>query len=402
MKEKIITKKILKWYDINKRSLPWRKKASLQKKQYFTLVSEFMLQQTQVATVIPFFNRFIKNLPSLSKLANVEEKKLIKLWEGLGYYSRARNLKKTAQIITRDFYGKIPKNYDQLKSLPGIGNYTASAIMAIVFNQPFIPLDGNIERVLKRYLYLKKDKEIQKDNLAQKKNIFGNTLRSSDYAQALMELGALICRPNNPICSECPIRKNCKSYRKKDFTLIKNVNVNPSRIGVINILKKMGANIKFINTRKYRGEMIADVFAKSSENLKGVTCPRNLNSSAIDEFLLIFLIAARSQGVSRFNDISELNQKESERLNWGSKILSLMGIKNKKTKDSIKIYGNPKLQIQKTIHIKNFLKDHRVFMMSVIAALTFGGKWKINDPDSIKTSFPSFLKTLKFIEQKKY
>ena len=169
MKEKIITKKILKWYDINKRSLPWRKKASLQKKQYFTLVSEFMLQQTQVATVIPFFSKFIKNLPSLSKLAKVKEKKLIKLWEGLGYYSRARNLKKTAQLIIRDFDGQIPKNYDQLKSLPGIGNYTASAIMAIVFNQPFIPLDGNIERVLKRYLYLKKDREIQKDNLLKKR-----------------------------------------------------------------------------------------------------------------------------------------------------------------------------------------------------------------------------------------
>ena len=98
MKEKIITKKILKWYDINKRSLPWRKKASLQKKQYFTLVSEFMLQQTQVATVIPFFSKFIKNLPSLSKLAKVKEKKLIKLWEGLGYYSRARNLKKNSSI----------------------------------------------------------------------------------------------------------------------------------------------------------------------------------------------------------------------------------------------------------------------------------------------------------------
>ena len=172
MKEKIITKKILKWYDINRRALPWRKKVSSQKKQYFTLVSEFMLQQTQVATVIPFFNRFIKNLPSLRKLANVEEKKLIKLWEGLGYYSRARNLKKTAQIIIKDFDGKIPKNFDQLKSLPGIGNYTASAIMAIAFNLPFIPLDGNIERVLKRYLYLRKEKEIQKDNLVKKKTIF--------------------------------------------------------------------------------------------------------------------------------------------------------------------------------------------------------------------------------------
>ena len=144
MREKIITKKILNWYDINKRSLPWRKKASSKKKQYFTLVSEFMLQQTQVATVIPFFERFIYNLSSLSKLANVEEKKLIKLWEGLGYYSRARNLKKTAQLIIRDFNGKIPKDYVKLKSLPGIGDYTASAIMAIAFNKPFIPLDGNV------------------------------------------------------------------------------------------------------------------------------------------------------------------------------------------------------------------------------------------------------------------
>tara|TARA_B100001057_G_C22836085_1_gene945236 strand:- start:2023 stop:2577 length:555 start_codon:yes stop_codon:yes gene_type:complete len=169
MKEKIITKKILKWYDLNKRSLPWRKKVSFQKKQYSTLISEFMLQQTQVSTVIPFFNRFIKNLPSINMLAKVNEKKLIKLWEGLGYYSRARNLKKTAQIIIKKFDGKLPNNFDDLIFLPGIGNYTANAILAIAFNKPYIPLDGNIERVLKRYLYLKKNKEIQKDNLTKKK-----------------------------------------------------------------------------------------------------------------------------------------------------------------------------------------------------------------------------------------
>ena len=103
MREKIITKKILKWYDLNKRSLPWRKKVSLKKKQYYTLISEFMLQQTQVSTVIPFFNRFIKNVPNLEILSKINEKKLIKLWEGLGYYSRARNLKKTAQIIIKNF-----------------------------------------------------------------------------------------------------------------------------------------------------------------------------------------------------------------------------------------------------------------------------------------------------------
>ena len=169
MKDQIITKKILKWYDLNKRSLPWRKSVSLGKKQYYTLVSEFMLQQTQVATVIPYFNRFTKDIPNLKALAKVKNKKLIKLWEGLGYYSRARNLKKTAQKVVKVFKSKIPNNFEDLILLPGIGNYTASAILAIAFNKPYIPLDGNIERVLKRYLYLKKVKDIQKDNLIKKK-----------------------------------------------------------------------------------------------------------------------------------------------------------------------------------------------------------------------------------------
>ena len=249
MKEKIITKKILKWYDLNKRSLPWRKKVSLEKKQYYTLVSEFMLQQTQVTTVIPFFNRFIKDLPSINSLAKVNDKKLIKLWEGLGYYSRARNLKKTAQAIIKNFNGKLPNNSEDLLKLPGVGNYTANAILAIAFNKPYIPLDGNIERVLKRYLYLKKEKEIRKDNLVKKKIIFGTTLRSSDYVQALMELGALICRPTNPICSECPIRKNCKSYRKKDFTLTKNVKKNRNKYFILKVYKKDQKYLLIKNTK---------------------------------------------------------------------------------------------------------------------------------------------------------
>ena len=249
MKEKIITKKILKWYDLNKRSLPWRKKVSSQKKQYYTLISEFMLQQTQVLTVIPFFNRFIKNLPSIDSLANVSEKKLMKLWEGLGYYSRARNLKKTAQVIIKTFDGKLPKNFEDLIKLPGIGNYTAKAILAIAFNKPYIPLDGNIERVLKRYLYLKKVNEIQKNFLQQKKIVFGKTLRSSDYAQALMELGALICKPNNPVCDQCPIIKNCKSYKKRDFNLTKNVKKNKDKYFVLKVYKKDQRYLLIKNTR---------------------------------------------------------------------------------------------------------------------------------------------------------
>ena len=273
MKEKIITKKILKWYDLNKRSLPWRKKVSLKKKQYYTLISEFMLQQTQVTTVIPFFNRFIKNLPSIDSLAKVNEKRLIKLWEGLGYYSRARNLKKTAKIIIKNFDGKLPNNFEDLLTLPGVGNYTANAILAIAFNKPNIPLDGNIERVLKRYLYLKKKKEIQKDYLLQKKTIFGTTLRSSDYAQALMELGALICKPNNPICNQCPIRNNCKSFRKKDFTLAKNIKKNKEKYFILKVYKKDQRYLLIKNT-KFNFLKNLSIFP-----MEELTNPKNFNEN---------------------------------------------------------------------------------------------------------------------------
>ena len=181
--------------------------------------------------------------------------------------------------------------------------------------------------------------------------------------------------------------------------LIKNVNINPSRIGVIIILKKMGAKILLKNQKNYRGEKIADILIKSSNNLKAINCPSELNSSAIDEFLVIFLLAAKAKGISYFKGLSELNQKESPRLNWGSKILNMMGVKTELTKDSIKIYGQPDLRITKPILIKNYLKDHRVFMMSTIAALTCGGQWKIHDKDSINTSFPSFLEIIKKINK---
>ena len=182
--------------------------------------------------------------------------------------------------------------------------------------------------------------------------------------------------------------------------LIKNVNINPSRTGVITILKKMGAKISFKNQKNYRGEKIADILIKSSKNLRAINCPPKLNSSAIDEFLVIFLTAAKAKGISYFKDVSELNQKESPRLDWGSKILNMMGVKTKLTKDSIKIYGQPDLKITKLITIKNYLKDHRIFMMSTIAALTCGGQWKIHDEDSINTSFPSFLKIINKISNK--
>ena len=182
---------------------------------------------------------------------------------------------------------------------------------------------------------------------------------------------------------------------KNSFLTIKEVNINPSRTGIITILNKMGAQIKFLNKRNYKGEVVADIYVKSNNNLKSISLNPNLNTSAIDEFLLIFLVASKCKGISKFVNLSELNQKESKRLDWGIKILRMIGVKVTKIKShGIKIWGSKNLELKKKYVIKNFLKDHRVFMVSTIAALTLGGKWNIYDSDSCKTSFPSFLKIL--------
>jgi A/G-specific adenine glycosylase len=249
MTKSILTKKILYWYDNNKRLLPWRKKISKVKREYYTLVSEFMLQQTQVVTVVPYFNNFIKDIPNISSLANINEQKLLKYWEGLGYYSRVRNLKKTAKILEKDFKGRLPSTIEELKLLPGIGEYTANAIMAIGFNKPFIPLDGNIERVIKRLLNLKLVSEISKENLISKKKILGTSIRASDYAQALMELGALICRPKTPLCNQCPLTKNCKSFKNNDFEITKERKKRINKLYLLSVYKKNDKFLLIKNTK---------------------------------------------------------------------------------------------------------------------------------------------------------
>ena len=183
--------------------------------------------------------------------------------------------------------------------------------------------------------------------------------------------------------------------------LIKNVNINPSRTGIIKILKKMGVKISFKNQKIYKGEKKADIKINSAKNIKAINCPPALNSGAIDEFLVIFLVAAKAKGVSYFKNLGELNQKESPRLKWAEKILRKLGVRTITTNHSIKIYGNPNLNLKfnKKIIIKNYLKDHRVFMTSVIAALSFGGEWTVHDKDSINTSFPNFLKIIDNIKE---
>jgi len=187
---------------------------------------------------------------------------------------------------------------------------------------------------------------------------------------------------------------------KNSSLIIKNVNVNPSRKGIITILNKMGAKIELKNKKSYNGEAIANIYVKGKKNLKSINCPANLNSSAIDEFLIIFLVAAKANGISRFKELSEMNKKESKRLDLGIRFLKLIGVKVERYGDNINIYGNPSLELSKNFEMKNFLKDHRIFFLSCITALTLGGKWKIQDKDSINTSFPNFLKTLKSLGAK--
>ncbi len=242
MQKSNIPNKILKWYDNNKRILPWRKKTSIKNREYFTLVSEFMLQQTQVKTVIPYFENFIKSFPNLKLLARANEQKILKNWEGLGYYSRARNLKKTAIKLLKEFNGSLPKDIEKLKSLPGIGEYTSRSILAIAHNKPYIPMDGNVERILKRVFLLKTENQISKENLIRKKSFFSISQRSSDYAQAIMEIGALVCKPMLPLCGICPLTQNCKAYKSKDF-LIKTKNK-------LNKIKYFEANV-FSHKNKY-------------------------------------------------------------------------------------------------------------------------------------------------------
>ncbi len=182
---------------------------------------------------------------------------------------------------------------------------------------------------------------------------------------------------------------------KKSKLILKNININKTRTGIIDILKKMNAKIILKNKKKYKGEQVSDIHVYSSDNLKSIKCPKEMNSRLIDELPLIFLVCAKAKGISYFENLDELRHKESDRLKLSSNFLKMIGIENKINKNSFRIKGNPNLFLSKDYTVKNFMKDHRIFMLSCIAALTLGGKWKIHDKDSINTSFPNFLKILK-------
>ena len=202
---------LLKWFDANQRDLPWRKRKTL----YRIWISEIMLQQTQVATVIDYYKRFMKQFPSVRKLAAADENEVLKLWEGLGYYRRARQLHKAAQLIVEQHGGRFPKRFEDVIALPGIGRYTAGAILSIAIDQPLPILEGNTIRLFARLLAMRDD---PKSSASQKELwSFSESLvpaeRAGDFNQALMELGSTVCVPKSPRCQNCPVINFCPTFR---------------------------------------------------------------------------------------------------------------------------------------------------------------------------------------------
>ncbi len=210
---------LLKWFRENRRDLPWRQTSG----PYAIWISEVMLQQTQVKTVIPYYNRWMKNFPTSAKLARAPLSRVLKSWEGLGYYTRARNLHRAARMIERDLGGKFPDSREKLERLPGVGRYTAGAIASIAFHQPEPILDGNVIRVLSRLLAFNQPV----DQTGGREALWGISRglvesaargRAGDFNQALMELGALVCVPENPQCFLCPVQKICRAHQLKKET----------------------------------------------------------------------------------------------------------------------------------------------------------------------------------------
>ena len=249
-----LTKKILAWYDNNRRTLPWRVGKKSNNKLYYRVLSEFMLQQTQVKTVIPYFEKFTSEFRNLNSLSKANEKKILKLWEGLGYYRRARNLLATSRILVKRYNSKLPRELDEIKTLPGVGDYTSNVLAALIYNKPTLAFDGNVKRVISRILNMevrKLDFDVFKK--INKKKIF-NTNRNSDLVEAMMEFGALVCNSKTPKCNMCPIKINCKFYKssnkikqiKKEMTN-KNINIfcYLSKKGEIALTKKN--NLGFLN-----------------------------------------------------------------------------------------------------------------------------------------------------------
>tara|TARA_Y100000590_G_scaffold418672_1_gene519701 strand:+ start:75 stop:1136 length:1062 start_codon:yes stop_codon:yes gene_type:complete len=231
-KETYIKEKLLKWYKVNSRLLPWRiKKGGKLPNPYNIFISEYMLQQTTVTSVISKYNEFIKLWPSVKKLSKIREPTILSFWSGLGYYNRAKNLLKSIKIIAKKYNFLIPQEYNILIQLPGIGDYTAKAILGIAYNKKFMPVDANIERIFARIYCLNNNLTKEKKNIKNISEKFISKNNSSNLIQAFMDYGSAVCLPRNPKCEICKIKKYCLSYKKNIVHLVpKKSNVKKNKI----------------------------------------------------------------------------------------------------------------------------------------------------------------------------
>ncbi len=252
---------LLAWYDVHARALPWRvlprdREAGVVPAPYRVWLSEVMLQQTTVATVTPRFLQFLKRWPSVETLATAPLEEVLHEWAGLGYYARARNLHKCAQAVVAEHEGKFPQDAAGLQQLPGIGPYTAAAIAAIVFDEPAVVMDGNIERVMARLFAIETPMPAAKSTLRDCAALETPERRSGDHAQALMDLGATICTPRNPVCSLCPLNHLCKAYKAgiaADLPKKRPKAEKPTRYGTAFIIRRKSDAAVFLERRPPSG-----------------------------------------------------------------------------------------------------------------------------------------------------
>lgn len=239
---------LLNWYDRHRRRLPWRAEPRMSADPYHVWLSEIMLQQTTVGAVIPYFVKFVEKWPTVHDLAAATVDDVMREWAGLGYYARARNLHKCAKVVSTKYQGRFPQDTDMLKSLPGIGDYTAAAIMSIAFDLPATVIDGNVERVMARLFSIKTPLPAGKKDIGAYAAALssGYTDRPSDYAQALMDIGATICIPKAPRCSLCPLQAICRGHFDKIAATLPARAAKaprPKRIGYAYIIRREDGSI---------------------------------------------------------------------------------------------------------------------------------------------------------------
>ncbi len=224
-----------------------------------------MLQQTQVKTVIPYFEKFTKKFSNLDSLSKASENKILKLWEGLGYYRRARNLLATSKILVKKYNSKLPKDIDEIKTLPGIGDYTSNVLTALIYNRPTLALDGNVKRVISRILNMAVNKiDFKHFKNINRRNLF-NTNRNSDLVEAMMEFGALVCNSKIPKCRSCPIKKNCKFFKSKNKIKQIKKDVINKNVNIFCYLSKKG---KIALTKKNNSGFLSEFNLPKIENSK--------------------------------------------------------------------------------------------------------------------------------------